>query len=202
MRRCAVGSGLPSACVEEQERTRGVGFDASSQRPFDAPVAGLDRTLCRLGPSCSVVGDTGGGAGRESTRSPALIGCRPGSSGWAGMDKRDATSTRAATRMSPAPFRNAPIHGASRREPTGGLEPPTPSLRVNPSALTRAHASARQPKNPLHAQRNGSAARRRACAPVARVKDPGRTPPPLVTARVKQPMSSAPWPATCASACT
>ena len=53
----------------------------------------------------------------------------------------------------------------------------TPSVRVNPSHLTRAYRCARQRTNRLERGGNRSDARRRACALVARLKDPGRTRP-------------------------
>ena len=86
-------------------------------------LAGWDRTLRARRAKLLRGWGHGGGAGRESTRSPGVIACRPESSGLTGMDKRDATPTRAATRVSPAPFRNAPIHGASRRSRRGDSNP-------------------------------------------------------------------------------
>jgi hypothetical protein len=62
-------------------------------------------------------------------------------------------------------------------KPTGGLEPPTPSLRVNPSRLTRAYECARQRTNRLQRAGNRSDAPRRAYAVVAKLNDPGRTRP-------------------------
>jgi hypothetical protein len=61
-------------------------------------------------------------------------------------------------------------------KPTGGLEPPTPSLRVNPSRHTRGYRCARQRAHRLHRPRIRSDASRRAYALIARLKDPGRTP--------------------------
>jgi hypothetical protein len=74
-------------------------------------------------------------------------------------------------------LQNPPSLQVALREPTGGLEPPTPSLRVNPSRITRAYRCARQRTNRLHRPRNRSDARGRAHALVVQLKDPGRTRP-------------------------
>jgi hypothetical protein len=73
---------------------------------------------------------------------------------WDGQ--RGVTSTRSGTPMAPKPRRNRASHAVFRRKPTGGLEPPTPSLRVMAEGATLAHTSLREPRFRLHLGRESA----------------------------------------------
>jgi hypothetical protein len=70
------------------------------------------------------------------------------------------------------PKREGSVDEALETKSTGGLEPPTPSLRVNRSRLTPAYRCTRGRTNRLHRRGNRSDARRQAYALVAGLKDP------------------------------